>query len=158
MDPQTLSELGEKLKANGALTGGDLAPFNDDTFGTSTLGLVWDEVSLDRAVAHVETDERHQQPFGLVHGGVWCAVVESMASIGAALQVLDEGQIVVGLSNSTDFFRSHRVGRCDAVAEPVHVGRSQQIWQVTITRTNDAKVVARGQVRLQNLDPAVVGA
>lgn len=157
MDPQTLAKLGDRLQENGTLTGEDLAVFDDDTFGAGTLGLVWDEVSLDRAVAHLETTERHLQPFGLVHGGVWCSIVESMASIGAAFHVMRDGRIVVGVSNTTDFLRSHRTGRVDAVAEPLHIGRSQQLWQVVITRAEDAKVVARGQVRLQNLDPAVVG-
>jgi 1,4-dihydroxy-2-naphthoyl-CoA hydrolase len=157
VDPQTLAMLGDRLHENGVLTGEDLAVFDDDTFGAGTLGLVWDEVSLERAVAHVETTQRHFQPFGLVHGGVWCSIVESMASIGAALHVMGDGRIVVGVSNSTDFLRSHRTGRVDAVAEPLHVGRSQQLWQVVITRSSDAKVIARGQVRLQNLDPTVVG-
>jgi 1,4-dihydroxy-2-naphthoyl-CoA hydrolase len=81
-----------------------------------------------------------------------------MASIGAALHVMRDGRIVVGVSNTTDFLRSHRTGRVDAVAEPVHIGRSQQLWQVVDHPGRPTrKVVARGQVRLQNLDPEVVG-
>jgi 1,4-dihydroxy-2-naphthoyl-CoA hydrolase len=156
VDPQTLAKLGDRLREHGSLKGDDLAVF-DDAFGVGTLGLVWDEVSLDRAVAHLEATDRHFQPFGLVHGGVWCSIVESMASVGAALHVMGDGRIVVGVSNTTDFLRAHRAGRVDAVAEPLHVGRSQQLWQVVITRSSDAKVIARGQVRLQNLDPEVVG-
>jgi acyl-coenzyme A thioesterase PaaI-like protein len=59
---------------------------------------------------------------------------------------------VVGVSNSTDFIRSHREGRIDIVAEPLLVGRRQHIWEVRLTRPSDGKLVARGQVRFQVLD------
>ena len=151
-----VAELSANLEANGTLTDEEFALFNDDSFGAESLGLVWDEISHARAAAHMETTARHHQPFGLVHGGVWCAIVESLASMAAAFQPSARGKLVVGVSNTTDFLRSHRTGRVDAVAEPIHVGRSQQLWQVTITRATDAKTVARGQVRLQNLDPSVL--
>jgi 1,4-dihydroxy-2-naphthoyl-CoA hydrolase len=85
---------------------------------------------------------------------VWCSVVETVASIAGALRVAGEGRLTVGVSNITDFLRSHREGRVDAVATPIHVGRLQQLWQVELTRASDGKPVARGQVRLQNIDPA----
>jgi uncharacterized protein (TIGR00369 family) len=88
-----------------------------------------------------------------VHGGVYCAVVESAASIGAAMWLGDRGK-VVGVSNHTDFLRSVSTGRMTATATPIHRGRSQQLWQVEIT-DEQQRLVARGQVRLQNLsDPA----
>ena len=58
---------------------------------------------------------------------------------------------VVGVSNLTDFLRSHASGRVDIVGTPVFVGRSQQVWAVEITRASDGKLVSRGQVRFQNL-------
>jgi hypothetical protein len=58
----------------------------------------------------------------------------------------------VGVTNVTDFLRPQRVGRREVVAEPIQPGRTQQLWQVVITRAEDGKAVARGQVRLQNLD------
>jgi len=131
----------------------DLFAFREDRFGTATLGLVWDHLSLTEVAGHLEVDERHRQPYGIVHGGVWCAVVESLASVAAALQVASSGRYVVGVSNSTDFLRSHREGRVDALATPVHVGRTQQLWQVLLSRASDGKPVARGQVRLAAIDP-----
>jgi 1,4-dihydroxy-2-naphthoyl-CoA hydrolase len=131
--------------------------FEHDGFGTATLGLRWDRIRLEAVHAHLEIDDRHHQPYGIVHGGVWCAVVESMASVAAALQVAASGRFVVGVSNSTDFLRSHRQGRIDAVATPIHVGRSQQLWQVVLSRASDGAAVARGQVRLANVDPEQVG-
>ena len=92
------------------------------------------------------------QPYGIVHGGVYCTAVESSASVGAAIWFGDRGR-VVGVSNSTDFYRAVTEGELTATALPVHRGRSQQVWRVTITDSAE-RVVAEGQVRLQNLaDP-----
>jgi uncharacterized protein (TIGR00369 family) len=90
-------------------------------------------------------------PWGVVHGGVYCAIVETAASIGASEAVRDQGQFSVGVNNNTDFIRSMTAGRLDVVAEPVQQGRTQQLWQVTLTRAEDGKLVAWGQVRLQNV-------
>jgi uncharacterized protein (TIGR00369 family) len=62
------------------------------------------------------------------------------------------GGNVVGVNNNTDFLRAIRSGTVYGVCEPVHRGRRQQLWLVTI-RDEQARVVARGQVRLQNLEP-----
>lgn len=91
------------------------------------------------------------QPYGIVHGGVYCTIIETLASHAAALRAMADGNIVVGVSNSTDFLRATREGVLEAVAEPVHVGRLQHLWQVRVWRESDGKVVARGQVRLQVL-------
>jgi 1,4-dihydroxy-2-naphthoyl-CoA hydrolase len=78
-------------------------------------------------------------------------VVEGLASYGACAAVADRGMYAVGVSNTTDFLRPVTTGEVEAVAEPLFKGRSQQLWQVTITRREDGKLVSRGQVRLQNL-------
>ena len=116
------------------------------------LGLEFDEVSSERVTAHLDPDDRHRQPYGLVHGGVYCSIVESLGSVGSALFAMEAGMKgAVGVSNSTDFLRSHRDGRLVAIATPIHQGRSQQVWQVDIARESDNKLVARGQLRTHNL-------
>jgi 1,4-dihydroxy-2-naphthoyl-CoA hydrolase len=110
-----------------------------------------DEVSATRVTGHVDVGPTHHTPWGVVHGGLYTLVVESAASIGASVAVLDRGQFSVGLNNSTDFLRSTTEGRLDVVAEPVVQGRTQQLWRVTLTR-QDGKAVAQGTVRLQNVD------
>jgi 1,4-dihydroxy-2-naphthoyl-CoA hydrolase len=125
-----------------------------DGFGwEEALAIEFDEASAARVLAHVDIDERHHQPYGIVHGGVWASIVESVASHGAgrAGMELDGVAGVVGTSNLTDFLRSHRAGRVDAIASPVFVGRNQQLWAVEVSRASDGKLVARGQVRFQNL-------
>ncbi|MGY1738686.1 PaaI family thioesterase [Geodermatophilus sp. SYSU D00684] len=109
------------------------------------------EVSGTRVTGTVELGPDHHTPWGVVHGGVYCAVIESAASIGASTAVADRGQFAVGVNNSTDFLRPVTAGRLDVVAEPVQQGRTLQLWLVQLTRAEDGKLVARGQVRLQNV-------
>ncbi|MFG1940556.1 PaaI family thioesterase [Micromonospora tulbaghiae] len=116
------------------------------------LGLTFDEVSGDRVVIRWKVRPELHQPYGIQHGGVYCSVVETAASIGGALWLGDKGN-VVGVSNQTDFLRAVRHGELTAVGTPVHRGRSQQLWLVEITDA-DGRLVARGQVRLQNLTAA----
>ncbi len=109
------------------------------------------EISGARVAGVVELGPDQHTPWGVVHGGVYCSVIESAASIGASTAVADKGMFAVGVNNNTDFIRSMTSGRVDVVAEPVQQGRTQQLWQVLITRADDGKLVARGQVRLQNV-------
>jgi 1,4-dihydroxy-2-naphthoyl-CoA hydrolase len=109
------------------------------------------DVSGTRVAGHVELGPDQHTPWGVVHGGVYCTVIESAASIGASAAVAERGQFAVGVNNQTDFLRPMTSGRVDVVAEPIQQGRTLQLWLVTVTRSEDGKVVARGQVRLQNV-------
>ncbi|MCZ7418009.1 PaaI family thioesterase [Verrucosispora sp. WMMA2121] len=116
------------------------------------LGLELDEISGDRVTIRWRVRPELHQPYGILHGGVHCSVVETAASLGAGVWLGERGR-VVGVSNQTDFLRAVGEGELVAVGTPVHRGRSQQLWQVEITDA-DGRLVARGQVRLQNLYPA----
>jgi 1,4-dihydroxy-2-naphthoyl-CoA hydrolase len=116
---------------------------------TSQLGLSIDEITADRLVCHWTVEPTQWQPYGITHGGVYCTVVETVASIAGSLWLGAEGQ-VVGVSNHTDFLRAVREGDLTATGTPIHRGRLQQLWLVEI-RDNRDRLVARGQVRLQNL-------
>jgi uncharacterized protein (TIGR00369 family) len=115
------------------------------------LGIAFDERGPSRVAGSIAADERHHQPWGLIHGGLYTTAIESFATTGAFEAVKDQGMQAVGVSNHTDFVRPHRSGRLDVVATPIHQGRTQQLWQVEIRRPDDGKLVARGQVRLQNV-------
>ena len=117
------------------------------------LGLTYLEVSPDGARAQLEIHDELLQPGGIVHGGVYCSVVESLASLSGVAWLSEHGGgTVVGVNNNTDFLRAISSGTVHAASEPLHRGRRQQLWLVTIRDEND-RVVARGQVRLQNLPP-----
>ncbi|MGB3770576.1 MAG: PaaI family thioesterase [Rhodococcus sp. (in: high G+C Gram-positive bacteria)] len=127
----------------------------DSGFG-KMIGLEFDELGPDRVTARWTIRPELHQPFGIVHGGVYCAVVESVASTAAAVWLGDRGN-VVGVNNNTDFIRAVRDGVLTAEATPVHRGRTQQIWIVTIIDGSD-RLIARGQVRLQNIqDTGTIG-
>ena len=116
----------------------------------NALEMTFDEVGADRVVLGWTVAEQHLQYYGITHGGVHSTAVETAASVGAALWLGDRGS-VVGVSNHTNFLRATRTGdHLVATATPIHRGRSQQLWQVEIV-DSDARLVARGEVRLQNL-------
>ncbi|BBU22773.1 PaaI family thioesterase [Mycobacterium xenopi] len=121
------------------------APFDNE------IGLTFTELSPDGARAQLEIQPKLLQPMGIVHGGVYCSMIESLASVSAwAWLNAHGGGSVVGVNNNTDFLRAIRAGTVYGTATPVHRGRLQQLWLVTITDA-DERPVARGQVRLQNL-------
>jgi len=115
------------------------------------IGLEFDEATGDRVVARCTVRPDLLQAYGILHGGVHCAIVETAASVGAALWLADKGH-VVGVSNQTDFLQAVRDGELRAEALPLHRG-SQQLWTVEI-RNSGERLVARGQVRLQNVHSA----
>ncbi|KRE33177.1 esterase [Mycobacterium sp. Soil538] len=115
------------------------------------LGLTYLDMSPDGGRATLAITEKLLQPWGIVHGGVYCAVIESMASVSGQVWLSQNGGgHVVGVNNNTDFLRAIKTGTVTATSTPIHRGRRQQLWLVTLTDASD-RLVARGQVRLQNL-------
>ena len=117
----------------------------------AALGMEFESVEPGRVVASIELGPDQHTPWGVVHGGAYTTAIESAASVGASAAVLDRGQFAVGVNNITDYLRPLVRGRVKVVAEPIHQGATQQLWQVTISRADDGKLLARGQVRLQNV-------
>lgn len=114
-------------------------------------GLRVDEATGARVTGTIDAGPDHHTPWGVVHGGVYTTAVESACSIGASLAVVERGEYAVGLSNVTDFLRPHVAGALRVTATPIQQGRTQQLWQCEIARADDGKLVARGQLRLQNV-------
>jgi uncharacterized protein (TIGR00369 family) len=119
------------------------------------LGLKILELTPDGGRAQLTLKDDLLQPWGIVHGGVYCSIIESLASTSAHtwLNAKGDGGTVVGVNNNTDFLRAISSGTVTAVSTPIHRGRRQQLWLITITDDDD-RVVARGQVRLQNITDA----
>ena len=115
------------------------------------LGEEWVEQGPDKVVMRFTIGEQHLQQFGIPHGGIYCSVHESAASLAGSLWLGDKG-IVVGTNNICDFLRQAAEGDTITVtATPIHRGRSQQLWHLD-SRDQDARLIAQGQVRLANLD------
>jgi 1,4-dihydroxy-2-naphthoyl-CoA hydrolase len=117
----------------------------------AATGFEITEVSGTRVTGHVDLGPEHHTPWGVVHGGVYCTIVEGAASVGASTAVAERGQFAVGVNNNSDFLRPMTAGRLEVLAEPIQQGKTLQLWLVTLTRAEDGKLVARGQVRLQNV-------
>ncbi|MPZ54782.1 MAG: hotdog fold thioesterase [Acidimicrobiia bacterium] len=129
-------------------------PQPPDITGThdERVGLEYLEMGADKVIGRLQIEPHHHQPYGIVHGGVYCSIVESLASVGAAAWAGEHGYGgAVGLTNTTDFLRAISEGSVTATATPIHQGRSQQLWQVEVTRDSDGKPVAAGRVRLQHI-------
>jgi len=122
-----------------------------DGFNT-TLGTEFVEVTADRVVVKCPVRPHLHQPYGIVHGGVYCSLVETAASIAGGTWLGERGS-VVGVANHTNFIRATRDGVLTATATPVQRGRTQQLWQVDIVDESE-RLVARGEVRLANLTDA----
>jgi uncharacterized protein (TIGR00369 family) len=111
------------------------------------MGIVVTRATADEVACEWTVEQKHHQAYGIVHGGVHAGVIETLASIGAALVALPRGQRVVGLENNTSFIRAVREGKLHALARPVTRGRSSQVWEAWI-RDGEERLVAQGRVRL----------
>ncbi|MAG30908.1 MAG: esterase [Deltaproteobacteria bacterium] len=117
------------------------------------LGMEIVDISADGITARLDAGPRHHQPYGLLHGGVYCSIVEAAASYASGFVARNRGHRgTLGVSNQTDFLRSHASGWLAIEGRPLHLGRRQHLFEVSIRRESDGALVARGQVRFQILD------
>ena len=126
------------------------ASLEDTSAFLRAAGLVFDEISATRVTGHLDLGPDHHTPWGIVHGGVYATAIESTASVGASMAVRDQGQVAVGLTNTTHFLRSVTEGRVNVEATALSQGRTQQLWRVDIT-DEAGRLIAHGELRLQNL-------
>jgi 1,4-dihydroxy-2-naphthoyl-CoA hydrolase len=97
-------------------------------------GLVVDGIDADGSIrAHVDVGDRHKQPAGLVHGGVYASIAESITSMATWFAVSADGRSAQGLSNQTSFLRPVLTGTVHAVGRPRHRGRTTWVWEVDMT-------------------------
>ena len=115
-------------------------------------GLVLDEVAATSVTGWIDLGPEHHQPWGLVHGGVFTSAIETAASVGASTAAAEHGLVAVGVNNNTNFLRSKVAGRVGVNADAIQQGRTAQLWEVRIVDDDD-RLVAIGQVRLQNVTP-----
>ena len=96
-------------------------------------GLELLEITGEVARGRVHVRDELKQPMGLVHGGVYAAISESLASIATAVAVGGEGRMAMGLSNQTSFLRPITEGTIHAVALRKHAGRTTWVWEVEMS-------------------------
>jgi 1,4-dihydroxy-2-naphthoyl-CoA hydrolase len=111
-----------------------VAQINEMLHGFDRLyGLEFVECTDSEARAQVVVREQHKQPAGLVHGGLYASLAESIASIATGFTVIDEGNVAMGMSNNTSFLRPVTAGAVHAHATRIHRGRTTWLWDVTFS-------------------------
>jgi uncharacterized protein (TIGR00369 family) len=126
---------------------------------STAMGLRYVKATEEEVVGELTVGPANLQPFGIVHGGVHCGIVEALGSIGAAISASGRKQSVVGLDNHTAFVRAVRAGTViRGVAKPLTRGRTSQLWEVVISDP-EGKLVATGRLRVLCLeqDAALAG-
>lgn len=97
------------------------------------FGLEITELSDELAVGQLAVRDELKQPFGLVHGGVYAGMAETLASLATGLAVAGDGRVAMGLSNHTSFLRAITEGTVHGRAVRKHAGRTTWVWEVEFT-------------------------
>ena len=124
---------------------------------SAAMGVRCVKATRDEVSAEIDIGPSHLQPYGIVHGGVHAGLIETLASVGAALNAMTRGQSVVGLDNHTAFVRAVRAGKLHATVVPLTRGSRSQLWEGRVL-DDEGRLAATGRVRLLCLEgDAVVG-
>lgn len=96
------------------------------------IGIEIITLTKDKVVATMPVDDRTRQPFGLLHGGASAALAETVASLGAYMNVDQASQAAVGVELNANHIRGKTEGTVTATATPVHRGRTIHVWEIRI--------------------------
>ena len=118
-------------------------------------GLEVVSASEEQVVGQVAVREQVRQPAGLVHGGVYASLAESLATLATGAAVRGSGRIAVGHSSQTSFLRPITEGTVHATGRPRHRGRSTWVWEFDIS-DDDGRLCAlvRMTVAVREAPPA----
>lgn len=98
-----------------------------------TLGIEFTSFKRDEVKATMPVNENSVQPFGLLHGGASVSLAETLASVGAWLNIENEGKTAVGVEINANHMRAvKKGGTVNGIARPVHSGRQIQVWETKI--------------------------
>ena len=114
----------------------------------ATIGFVVDDSDeIGRCAGHLPVTPGVCQPMGIVHGGVYAAIAETLASMGTAQGVLSEGRVPLGMSNNTSFLRPVSEGTLHGVGTAIHRGRMSWVWDVEM-RDDEGRLCATSRVTI----------
>lgn len=125
----------------------DPKPFTHSLGFDAFYGLELLEVGPELARGQLAVRDEHKQPFGLVHGGVYAAIAEALASYATVAAVLPRGSFASGMSNLSSFLRPVTEGTIHALANRRHAGRTTWVWEVEM-RDDQARLCATSRVTL----------
>jgi 1,4-dihydroxy-2-naphthoyl-CoA hydrolase len=117
----------------------------------AAMGLRFLRATPDEVIAELEIGARHRQAYGIVHGGVYSGIIETVASVAAALWAGQSNQTVVGIENHTSFLNAVREGKLRVSARPLMRGRRTQVWAAEV-KDDAGRLAADGKVRFLALE------
>jgi uncharacterized protein (TIGR00369 family) len=118
----------------------------------AVLGFSFELGEDDAVSGSFEVSDRVRQPFGIVHGGAYAALAETLASVGTYTAVAKDGMIAMGMSNNTTFLRALSSGTVKALALPIHRGSTTWVWDVTFSG-DDGRTCAVSRVTIAVRQP-----
>lgn len=131
----------------GPLSDDEIAALNAMNTGfAQQIGMVITACEPERLEAYIDVEPHHLQYAGIVNGGVYASLGETLGSVAT---IATAGRPAVGMSNNTDLIGSVTKGRIEAVATPVHTGRTTHLWRVEMT--NGGKLVAVTNIKMMLL-------
>jgi len=113
----------------------------------AVLGIETLEVGPEAARSRAPVSNRLKQPYGIVHGGVYAAMAESLASQATARAVYDDGNIAVGMSNFTSYMRPALEGHVHGEARRIHRGSTTWVWEVEL-KDDEGRLCALSRVTI----------
>jgi 1,4-dihydroxy-2-naphthoyl-CoA hydrolase len=115
------------------------------------IGIEFVELTAEKVIATMPVDHRTKQPFGLLHGGASAALAETVASIGAFLNIDGEKQAAVGVELNVNHLRAKTEGIVTATATPLHRGRRTHVWEIRI-EDEESRLIAVSRLTLAIVD------
>jgi uncharacterized protein (TIGR00369 family) len=106
----------------------------------STLGIIFIDVGEHYLEAKMKVTPAHHQPAGVLHGGATAALAETVGSSAAAFFSKKENQILRGVELSINHVRGISEGFVFAKAVPIHMGRTMQLWKISIIDENNRDI------------------
>jgi 1,4-dihydroxy-2-naphthoyl-CoA hydrolase len=101
------------------------------------IGIRYEKLYRNEVVAFMPVDQRTKQPFGLLHGGASVVLAESLASVGAWLNIDENLKAVVGIEINANHMRAVKEGEVRGQATPLHRGAQTHVWQINIHDPGD---------------------
>lgn len=111
------------------------------------IGVEWTDLDPENARARIEVEDRHLQPFGVVHGGVYASLAESLCSVATYVAVRENDEVALGMANNTTFLRPISSGHVNAVAQVRQRGRTTWVWDIEMT-DDDGRVCALSRMTI----------
>lgn len=111
------------------------------------LGITYKQKSKDLVELELKIEEKHKQPYGVMHGGVSAVLAETAASLGANAQLDTTKEVAIGLELNLNHLRAVKNGTVTTIATPLHIGRKTQVWEIKITNEQQ-KLVSAGRCTL----------